>query len=378
MSSASRNPAQGSLAYDAYTCLTPGNLLRLAYQPKVYWSLLISLPCGFFGGALRYNNNQPGATKMDKFLTDDSIFTMLTILVTFLAAFRISSAYQKFWDGCDEIYCIIGNLHDATSDLVAFTRNSKADPEEVKQFHHLLVRFMSLLNSMIFADLEGGAVTHHVEGGKLPSSYDFELIDVAGIDGAAIDRLIESEAKVEVVYQWILNLIVESWHKKMFSVEAPLMGRPLADLSECLVHYHKAQRITEVPFPFPLNMALQLLMITHWILTPLVISSWTSYTVYAFAFCFGAQWSLWLFVALAIELDTPFSHTRNSMDMRYLQHLLNNRLLTALEVNSKPQPKLSANVNKNLSREDLSRQDLGAGEGLAVTVGRRPTGKLED
>lgn len=368
MSSTSRNPAQGSLAYGAYTCLTPGNLLRLAYQPKVYVSLLISLPCGFFGGVLRYNNNQPGATKMDKFLTDDSIFTMLTILVTFLAAFRISSAYQKFWDGCNEVYCIIGNLHDATSDLVAFTRNSKADPEEVKQFHHLLVRLMSLLNSMIFADLEG-AVANPAEG-KLPSSYDFELIDVAGIDGAAIDRLIESNSKVEVVYQWILNLIIESWHKKIFSVEAPLMGRPLADLSEALVHYHQAQRITEVPFPFPLNMALQLLLITHWLLTPLVVSSWTVYTVYAVAFCFGAQWSLWLFVALAIELDTPFSHTRNSMDMRYLQQLLNHRLLTAVEVNTKPQPKLSANVNKNLSRQKMNEQQ-GASEGLAVTVSKR-------
>eukprot|EP00930_Biecheleria_cincta_P034535 TRINITY_DN23861_c0_g1_i1.p1 TRINITY_DN23861_c0_g1~~TRINITY_DN23861_c0_g1_i1.p1 ORF type:complete len:373 (-),score=44.82 TRINITY_DN23861_c0_g1_i1:187-1305(-) len=361
----SQNPAQKSLAYGAYTCLTPGNLLRLAYQPKVYVTLLISLPCGLFGGALRFMNNQPGATKMENFLKDDSVFTMLTILVTFLAAFRVSAAYQKFWDGCDEVYNIIGNFYDATTDLIAFTRNAEADPQEVKEFHHLLIRMVSLLVSVVFADLEGG----HEKLGE-QNAYDFEVIDIAGLDPEGVERLMASSCKVEVVYQWILNLLVESWQKKIFSVEAPLMSRPLSDLSKGLVHFHEAQRITEVPFPFPLNLALQLLLITHWLLTPLVVSSWTSYTVYAFAFCFGYQFSLWFFVALAIELDTPFSHTRNSLDIRYLQQLHNNRLLTAMEANAKPQPKLCANVNKNLTRCSLTEQQ-GASAGLAVTVSRR-------
>lgn len=346
--------------------MTPGNLVLLAYQPKVYVSLLIALPCGFVGAAMKYY--EQNIDTIPNILTDDAVFTMLTILVTFLAAFRVDAAYDKFWNGCGEVYSIIGNLHDATSDLIAFSRNANADSEEVETFHHVLIRLVSLLNSLIFAELESGG--KQPSDGSLPTSYDFELIDIRGIEPAAIERLISSKEKVEVVYQWIMNLIIESWHKEVFSVDAPLMGRPLSDFSEALVHFHEAQRITEVPFPFPFNMALQLLLITHWLLTPLVVSSWTSYVFYSFCFCFGGSFSLWFFVALAIELDTPFAHTRNSMDMRYLQVLLNQRLLTALDVNKKPPPKFDNQVSQALTRQTSER---GAWESLAKTANRRTT-----
>jgi len=358
-----------SLAYAPYVCLYPSNLLQLTRQPKLYIALAIALPCGFAGGFLKFYQQEINPGKFKDLVTQDAAYKTLSCLVAFLTAFRIKASYKKFWNGCERAYNIVGELFDGTADLFAFSRMAKADPLVVDNFQQTLIRLVSLLNSVIFAELESG-VQRQLEG-EVPTAYNFELLDVSGLTEGTLEDLLMSENKPEVVFQWINQLIVEAWHKKIFSIDPPILTRAFSDLAAGMQEFHEAQKITEVPFPFPYMMALQLCICVHWGLTPIVSTDWTDFAAVSFAWCFLLSFSLWFFVGLAMELDCPFQHTINSVDMRYLQRLLNMRLLSLGQNFKHPNPKLSSEARLDVSRANFDTDVGDIRESFAQHLRRR-------
>lgn len=364
--------AQKALSYTDSVCVTPLNILALLKQPKFYVALAIAIPCGVVGGGLKYiikNRYDADKDPLEGLVNTNEVYNTLSFLVVFLAAFRLGAAYTKFWSGADYVYNIIGDFFDAASDLISYNRGAAAPASDIDDFQQLIVRLFSLLNSLIFAELEAGSdriqkgTEHHMEAeAALPQSYDFELIDVSGISDEYMDKLISCPNKVELVYTWLQMTIVDGWHKKLFSVPPPVLTRAMSDLGTAVVHFHEAQKITEVPFPFPYMMALQLLLTTHWFITPIVMQRFTELWYWAFLFSFGTQFSLWFMLGLAMELDQPFQHTRNSVDMRYLQRLLNHRLLTITDTFKQPSPHLKKQFKQDLKRNVDDR----AGSGKAL------------
>lgn len=355
-----------NLSYTSWVCPAPSNVFLLLSQPKVYVAFAVALPCAILGAGLKFIQKNYDETFLRDFIKDDAAFGCLTLLVIFISAFRITKAYNKFWDGCGYVYNINGDLFDAAADLVAFTRCAKASTKRVYDFHQLLIRLLSLLHALICADLDKGAQRTSAEGSKLPMAYNFELIDISAVDQESLDSLLDTSHKVELVFQWIQNIVIEGWNDGVFGVPAPIMARAFEDMGSAMVHFHEAQKITEVPFPFPYMMALQILLVWHWMLTPLVTAQWSDYEYWVFAFCLAGTFSLWFFVGLAMELDMPFNLTRNSIDMRYMQKLMNHRLLTLIGTFKKDDPVLSSAADFSLGCHSLT--NVG---GLAETAKRR-------
>lgn len=353
-----------SLAYTHAVCIAPQNIILLLRQPKFYAAFAISLPCGICGGALKFyvtEINPEMERVVDGIVTNQAVQSTLLFLVVLMAAFRIEAAYGKFWTGCDYVYNIVGDLFDGASDILSYTRCSKAPKKQVQEFQQLFIRLISLFNALIFAELEAG--TERSNDGKLPSTYHFELLNIGGLDDASIEYLLSREHKVETVFTWIQFIVVEGLHAGIFSIPPPILTRGLSDISTALVHFHEAQKITEVPFPFPYLVALQLLMITHWLITPIVASSWTNYWYWTVAMSFVGTFSLWFFAGLAQELDQPFQHTKNSVDMRYLQRLLNNRVLCIVDQMAQKSPYLKDLEFGKTGSLKLTKQDYRSGEG---------------
>eukprot|EP00930_Biecheleria_cincta_P100733 TRINITY_DN9234_c1_g1_i1.p1 TRINITY_DN9234_c1_g1~~TRINITY_DN9234_c1_g1_i1.p1 ORF type:complete len:414 (-),score=78.20 TRINITY_DN9234_c1_g1_i1:120-1283(-) len=359
-------PLMENLAYTMWLCPSPKNICRMFLQPKVYVALGIAIPCGLAGMALKYYNDKIDEGRFQGVITDSAAFSILTMLVVFVATFRIDAAYLKFWDGTDYTYNINGDLFDGASDLLAFTRCAKASREAIAEYHGLVIRLVSLLHALICADLERGAGRLDPSDDSLPNSYNFELIDIDAIDQDSLDRLAEAENKVEMVFMWIQNTAVEAWNKDIFGVPGPVMTRAFEDLGNGLVHFHEAQKITEVPYPFPFMMALQILLITHWCLSPFVMVNWSSHYAWVFGFCASSQFALWLFVGLSMELDLPYHFTSNSLDMRYMQRLLNHRLLTLQQAYAMDTPSLdkSKAMVIGTTAEEKNATSTGIGEVL--------------
>lgn len=365
------------LSYSNWTCITPSNVLLVLCQKKFWLACLIAAPCGLIGAAVKIAEIE----MVNNFVKDQAVYKTLNFFVVVLAAFRIEAAYNKFWGGCDLVYSIIGDIFDGVSDLSCFTRGSSAGAEAVREFHQVLIRLASLMNCMIFADLELGAVNSMRDGGESPeeslraAAFNFELLDVGGLEDEAMDKLLKSTNKVEVVYLWLQMLVVDAQQKGIFAVPPPISARGLEELGKAIVHFHECQKITEIPFPFPYMLALQLLLMCHWMATPLVVAAWVDSGLWAFMFCFGGTFSLWFFVGIAVDLDQPFKDTTNSLDMAYLQQLLNRRLVTIYEAHLRPTPTLAENTKQNITRKSM-KMDGDIGVSMSKVMSRRKSWQM--
>lgn len=361
------SPMMRKLSYSNWTCIVPSNILLVFCQRKFWLACLIAFPCGLIGAGVKIAKIE----MVDKFVQDQAVYKTLNFFVVFLAAFRIDAAYHKFWSGCDLVYSIIGDIFDGVSDLSCFTRGSAAGAEAVKEFHQILVRLASLMNCMIFADLELGArASEHSEESSRGAAYNFELLDVGGLEDEAMEKLLKSTNKVEVVYLWLEMLVVDAQQKGIFAVPPPISARGLEELGKAVVHFHECQKISEIPFPFPYMVALQLLLVCHWMATPLVVAAWVDSPLWVFMFCFGGTFSLWFFVGIAVDLDQPFQDTNNSVDMAYLQQMLNRRLITIYEAHRRQSPTLAENTKQNITRQSMV-VDGDVGISMGKVISRR-------
>mmetsp|Transcript_77521 Transcript_77521/g.136739 ORF Transcript_77521/g.136739 Transcript_77521/m.136739 type:complete len:382 (-) Transcript_77521:107-1252(-) len=361
--------SMSNLAYEMYVCPSPNNMMKILVQPKLFVALAIAAPCGISGAALKWYQMNIDETFGKTVINDPAAYNTLSLLVVFILAFRVDCSYLKFWAGCNYVYNIGGSLFDGCADCFAYSRGSEADPKVVAEFHHLLIRLCSLLHAVICADLETGTGRfEEAETGMVAKSYSLELLDAGSIDEDSIKQLCMVENKVEYCFQWIQNACVEAHNAKVFKAEAPVVSRAFEDIGDSLVSFHEGQKITEVPFPFPYMISLQVLLITHYCLTPVVIAKWSNYWAWVGGFCFVGPFSIWLFIGLAIEMDLPFNYTKNSLSMQYMQRMLNYRLLTLLDTYAEKTPTL-VNAKKNVNRRSMS-VDAEVAQGLAQIAQR--------
>ena len=76
-------------------------------------------------------------------------------------------------------------------------RHLEADGETILGFQNLLIRLFSLIHAAALCDIESGGGTD-ID----PKSFDLELIDAESIDAKSIRAIGESNAKVELIFQW--------------------------------------------------------------------------------------------------------------------------------------------------------------------------------
>eukprot|EP00933_Yihiella_yeosuensis_P046932 TRINITY_DN4254_c4_g1_i1.p1 TRINITY_DN4254_c4_g1~~TRINITY_DN4254_c4_g1_i1.p1 ORF type:complete len:420 (-),score=53.83 TRINITY_DN4254_c4_g1_i1:84-1343(-) len=335
---------------DRQVCLPPRELCKILFQPKFWHALAISLPCGGAAATLKWIQNYYDDGFTEGIIKDQLAYSSLTFFLSFLMVFRVNSAYQKFWTGCDLVYSMAGDLFDGTSSVFSFCQDSKANKDEVREFHQLLLRLVSLLSSLIFTELEG-------QHGGNPSSLGFQLLDIEGISEKALNVIAREDYKVEIVYQWTQAHITNGFHQGIFSVPPPIVTRCYQDFGSAMVHFHEAQKITEIPFPFPYMAALQILLIIHWILTPVVIADWTTHSAVAFAFSAISTFSLWFFVGIALEMDKPYAYSRNSIDLRCIQEHLNSRLSALVTAFEDENPALKKDY-RPIDRKSVARRSM--------------------
>merc|ERR1740121_1034475 len=107
------------------------------------------------------------------------------------------------------------------SNLIAFSRQSNADPRLVCQFQQILVRLLSILNAVSLAQLRG-------RNGKVMRP---EVIDFCGIDRESIRTIWSEECKVELVMQWLQSFTVDSQAAGVVTIAPPILSRIFQNLS---------------------------------------------------------------------------------------------------------------------------------------------------
>eukprot|EP00929_Paragymnodinium_shiwhaense_P111978 TRINITY_DN80224_c0_g1_i1.p1 TRINITY_DN80224_c0_g1~~TRINITY_DN80224_c0_g1_i1.p1 ORF type:complete len:471 (+),score=86.07 TRINITY_DN80224_c0_g1_i1:65-1414(+) len=264
-----------------------------------------------------------------------STVSSLSFLIGLFVAFRASQAYARFWEGASSSLHIVATLTETASSLFSFTVGSKASAEKLDDFRQQLVRYFSIIHSLMLAELEStGAIT-----GK-ESSLAYDILDPTALDPQVYERIQANPAKVHLVFYWIQRLIMENLQEGVVCAPPPICTRAFNELNNCMKEFHNALRLTETPFPYPYTMATNLSLCVHWFITCTVSPTLYETLPATFGMAFVQVFMLWSLNAIATELENPFGHDINDVDGKALHDDLNLQLSMLLEEASKSRPSL--------------------------------------
>lgn len=294
----------------------------------------------------------------DSVLRDNAAWGGFSFLVGFLIVFRTSQSYNRFWEGCQSTHHMRAEWFDGCSSLIAFCKHSKAAREKVSHFQNTLVRLFSMLHAAALAEIEdcaGDEVSDY-------EAFNFALLDAEGIDEKSLLIIKASTAKVELIFQWIQQLVVENIDTGVLSIPPPILSRSFQEIANGMVAFHDAMKISYIPFPFPYAQTCDFLLLLHWIIVPFVVSQWVTEPGWAAVFSFIQVFILWALNFIAVELENPFGLDANDIDGWHMQEEMNEHLLLLMSPTTKATPTLSAKC------KDLSDMEYWMGKDSRDTV----------
>lgn len=317
----------------------------------------LALPAGLIAVLLEMYSEEVSESEFrilglwDKDTVAGQVWSGVSSLLGFIVVFRTSQAYSRFWEGTTSMYQLSGEWFDAASSLISFCKCSKAEKTDIAVFQHTLVRLVSMLHAVVLMDLSANHLGK--EDPKSSRAFELELIDAEGIDRESLLSINEAEEKVELIFHWINQLVVENNHRNTFSVAPPILSRAFQELAGGMVRYHEAMRIARIPLPFPYVQTLELLLVLHWFATPFLTSMWVRSEFWAGVLTFMQVFFMWSLNSIAAELENPFGEDVNDLPAQKLQQEMNRRLLLLI----RPSTQRTARLSGKACLEEMSSED---------------------
>lgn len=344
-------------------CPALGSIVLLR-ESVFKFAFLVAVPCGIVASIIKLIDEHvfPEDEVVNTIIVS-SAYGSFTFLLSMLTVFRTSQSYSRYWDGVDAAYQMMSDFFDVASSVCSFLKMSKAGPEGRTRFTHTIVRLFSLLHALILAELaEAGPKKKIIsEGVSAASIKKLRLIELEGLDAASRAALATSTHKIDLVFQWIQSLLVESLSTGVINVPPPILTRAFQELNDGMSQYHRCLKIAESPFPFPYTAASEMILIMHWIITPLVVATWTQRAESAFVLAFMQVFVVWSLHSIAAELEDPFEGEEHDLNTAEMQDDLNARLLMLLSHSSGMSPSLqpSACLAPHLLKQMLHNREGG-------------------
>merc|ERR1719208_407466 len=94
------------------------------------------------------------------------------------------------------------------------------------------------------------------------------------MDAASLEAIQLCNSKVELIYQWIQQLIVENIGAGVLSIPPPILSRSFQEIANGMAAFHEAVKISSIPFPFPYAQCCDCLLILHWLVSPFICTPW--------------------------------------------------------------------------------------------------------
>jgi len=276
-------------------------------------------------------------------LTSDTVFSQSSLwnsylgLVGFLIVFRTSIAYSRFNEGCKNVHRMGAEWFEACSSLLAFTRVSDADSELVGAFRYKTVILFDLLHAVALAEIEDSCTKSQGEA----DAYRLEILDATGIDRESLLALKETSSKVELVFQWIQQSIVDNTKTGVLSIAPPLLSRVFQELAGGMSSFHDCACVSSIPFPFPYAQTCDLLLMVHWILTPLICNQWVKVPAWACLLSFLQVFIFWALKFISVELENPFGKDANDINASSFRYQMSEHYLLLLQPSTNRVPELT-------------------------------------
>lgn len=259
----------------------------------------------------------------------DVLWSGYTFVLGFLVVFRNSQAYSRFWEGATLIQQVRGEWFNAISSLFSFCNCTPERAEKVLIFQHLLVRLMSMLFCQALqqiCDLDDDSL---------------EIINVNEFDFESLRFLAGTNDRVEVILQWLQRAIVDANDDGIIRVAPPILSRAFQELSRGIVNLNNVRKIKEVPFPFPYAQMIGVMLLIHFLVTPLIAAHYIANPIAAAFLSALVTNSFWSLLYIGQEIDHPFGEDPNDLEIADMQQAMNTSLITLLHPSAQSPPTIT-------------------------------------
>lgn len=182
-------------------------------------------------------------------------------------------------------------------------------------------------------------------------AHQYDLIDPESIDSQSLEVIKTAEDRVELIFEWIQQLIVENIETGVLSIPPPLLSRSFQELATGMVQFHNAMKIAFIPIPFPYAQTCDFLLILHTVICPFITSQWVTNCLWAVTFTLIQVLVLWSLNLVALEIENPFGKDANDMDGQRMQEEMNRHLLLLVSASTERTPRLSQLFDDNIPTE---------------------------
>lgn len=286
-------------------------------------------------------------------------------LVGFAVVFRMNLAWGRYWEAVTQLHFMYSKWADAFSQIFAFARVSvelitgDTDADRRKRERLLLTMdkltdHFSLLSAIASDRLAHGdtlrmerrASTHgwkdqiamrrdlrkdHIVANDLPEFVKGRAGDAPwvgttscnawlatyGVTGlptkAELEALQSSTDRPNVVMYWIINQL--AWISGDILIAAPIQSRVYQELSNGMLGFNQAQKIADVPFPFPYAQLLLVLLTCFALFIPVYMVVFTRSYIAAPILSFLLFEGIWGMNETAKELENPFGADSNDITL---------------------------------------------------------------
>jgi len=266
-------------------------------------------------------------------LLNNAPWTGFTSSVAFLVVFRTGQAYTRFTQAAADCYAMRAQWLDVANALFAFTQHSKEAKADIDMFKRRLVRLIGLLHACALHELSMASATAQELQNVKSDLPDIHVPDVAGSFNLEDVKLLSStRQRVTLVQHWVQVLIVQAMKSGVLSIPPPICSRAIQQIGNGKTAFHSALKTATIPFPFPYCQTCNLLLIMHYLCTPIILQSWVSSATLSFGLSMMTVMSLWCLDYIATDLEAPFLPGPNRLDLKELQQ----QFLSELAVLIKP------------------------------------------
>lgn len=260
-------------------------------------------------------------------INGSQIWNAATGVLALLLGFRTGQGFARFWEGTGLLHQMRGEWFDTVSNCVTFSISAKEKKRsQVNEFRHTLVRLMSLCHGSALEEIAGNAIK-------------IESIDVFGLDDGTLNHLKECHDhygfnKVEVMLHLVQSLITRALDDGVMNIPPPIASRVYQTISRGFVNLLNAKKITDTKFPFPYAQLISFLLLTHTVLTPMIMSALIKSKVLCALFTFIPVFGMFSLNFIACELENPFGTDANDLPLPHFQDEMNSCLLMLLHDNT--------------------------------------------
>jgi putative membrane protein len=258
-------------------------------------------------------------TKME-IIKDSAAYSGFTFVLGFVLVFRSSQCYARFWTCAGSCCTMRAQLGEAASSLLTFCIMTTKNKDEVQEFSHKIVRLFSLLHALCLQHVADKA------------DENFLIIDARALGKRHMSILakLDQKGRVDMVYQWIGALIMQSAKSGLLNTPPPILSRVFQELEKGMVEYNQVLQVMSIPFPFPYAQVSVMLLVVYMICTPVVMCYYVGNPYVAACLSFITVLCLVSIELISSELENPLGDDANDLPCHEWQSALNETLLGML------------------------------------------------